>query len=807
MKLFKYELYKVITKKFFWGILAAALIVNVLALWFLNRPAFTELPHFEVKEVYDTLRSMPLDEKLKWLQNEQDLMDAYFLKESFLSFTAQRNMTGRGGLMFGEDDYWSEYIAELQMQYDEARERFGGRLDEDLPWEITNARKSLYSSIENDLTVNTYSAYLSRIDEEASMRLGSAIFGSDPDTFLFRSASMTQNDFKDMRDIIISYDVNTGIAVLFDSPSADLIILLLIIAVCIALITDEKDKRLFLIIKSAPKGHIHTIIAKLGALAVCVTFMSVLVFISGILFAEYTYGLGDVLRSVQSVPMFMGSTLQTSVAGFMVLYLAVKTAALICIGMAVMLIAIHARHSIILMGATILAAAANVLLSAIPMISGWNILRFLNLYSLIRPHRIFGDYFNLNMFGYPVRLAPVFIIFAFVMCVILAAAICFSYLKKHALESNLELFKFKKLGLPARVHTSYKFYEFKKLAFTNKAVVIIAVFAIIQGYNVYNTREPYLGWGHNHTRESLLSLQGPLTREKHDLIVSEKEKLDRAEFELNRLTTEYMRGGIGPFEYFEQRRPYDEIVSGMFGFHETYERFEYVRDTKHAQFLYDSGYIRLFGMNNPDAGLTSGMWIIGVMILCLCGVFPLEYKTGMYKILNASPRGHADTVRLKLLLSAGTMLVILIIASLPDLIYIGRYFGYGGLGAPLASIPPTETGGFPVFMGGLPILLYIMIMLTLRLIIFTGIMLIILALSLKIRNNAYAALISAGILLFPLFMYRFGLNLFAPVSVLELITANGLIVASSAFKAVQVMVFVIITAGSGWYVIRKFGKT
>jgi hypothetical protein len=807
MRLLKYEIYKIITKKLFWGMLIAALTVNVLALWFLNRPSHEELTNAEVKEVFDTLRTLPIRDKLIWLNDELALIDAHQNKEWLYTYRGMLSAetSRRGG--FSHDDWMREYIEELQAKYDEDRERFGERMDRDLTWEMVNARRVFFNSIISDLTINTYSAYLDRIDSEANLLLGSAVFGADPDSFSSRNISATQKAFEALRGTEIRYDVHVGIRALFNSPSADIIILLLIVTICIILITDEKDKRLFLIVRSTPKGHIHTIIAKLGALAAGVTFVSILVFFSGVLFAEFTYGLGDVTRSVQSVPMFFGSTVQTSVAGFMALDLALKTFALICIGMMVMLIAIHAKHSIILMLVTLAAAALNVALSAIPMISGFNILRFLNLYSLMRPHKIFGDYFNLDIFGSPVRLTPVFIVFAVIAFMVLIIAVCISYLKKHALESNLDLFKFKKLKLPARVHTGYKFYEFKKLAFTNKAVLILIAFMIIQGYDVYNQREPFFGWGHNYQREYLLSLQGPLTQEKHEALIAEKRKLDNAHAELESLHQQQMRGELTWFEYWEIARTHNETINNMWGFDEIFERFMYVRETKHAQFVYDTGYARLFGMSNPNAGLIPGMWLIAIMILCLSGVFPMEYKTGMYKILNASPRGHADTVRLKLLLSGGTMFIAFIIASVPDLIYTGRYFGFGGIGAPVSSIPPAEFGEIPALLGGLPIWLFITFVLLLRLIIFAGIALMILAISLKIRHNAYAILVNAGVLLFPLFMYRFGLNLFNPVSTLELITTNGLIVSPSGFKALQVLVFAGICTVSGWYIIRRFGKT
>jgi len=858
MRLFKYELYKIITKKLFWGMLVAALSVNVLALWFLNRPSHDGLSNAEVKEVFDTLRTLPIREKLVWLQNEIELLDMHLIKQELYwrrtdlaretSDSAGRpggggRRSGGGGVIiitdgakgsedldeqvpeeyeddeegedsaddnFGSWDYvgWlREEIERLEVLYDDAREKFGERFDEELSWQEIYARRSFYNSIINDLTVNTYSAYLNAIDEEARIRLGSAIFGGDPDSFSSRNIRATQEAFESLRGTEIRYDVYNGVAALYNSPSADIIILFLLVTICIILITDEKDKRLFLIVKSTPKGHIHTIIAKLGALAVSVTFVSILVFLSGVIFAEYTFGLGDVTRSVQSVPIFFGNTVQTSVAGFMVLELFLKSFALICIGMAVMLIAIHAKHSIILMLVTIAVAAVNVALSAIPVISGFNIPRFLNLYSLIRPYRIIGDYFNLNFFGNPVRLTLVFIIFGVLVFLAFAIAVCISYLKKQTLESNLDLFKFKKLQLPAKVHTGYKFYEFKKLAFTNKAVLILVIFTIIQGYNVYDQRQPFLGWEHNYQKEYLLSLQGPLTQEKHELLISERQKLDHANAEIERVHQLEMRGEISWREGWEILRPHYDTINSMWGFDEIFERFVYVRETKHAQFVYDAGYARLFGMNNPNTGLTGGMWLIAIMILCLSGVFPMEYKTGMYKILNASPRGHADTVRLKLLFSGLTMLAAFMIAFIPDLIYTGRYFGFGVMGAGISSIPPAEFGAVPAFMGGMPIWLFLTFILLLRLIFFAGIAMIILAISLRIKHNVYAILISAGILLFPLLMYRFGLNLFNPVSTLELIITNGLIVAPSPLKALKVIVFTGISAFSGWYVIRKFGKT
>jgi len=184
----------------------------------------------------------------------------------------------------------------------------------------------------------------------------------------------------------------------------------------------------------------------------------------------------------------------------------------------------------------------------------------------------------------------------------------------------------------------------------------------------------------------------------------------------------------------------------------------------------------------------------------------MEYKTGMYKVLNSTVHGNRDTVRLKLLLSIALAGIAFVFASLPELIYIGQNFGYAGITLPSASIYPTDIGKFRGIFGALPIWSYMVIMLILRFTVFSGIVMIIHALSMKIKNNAYAALAAAGILLLPLFLYLFGFNLFNAFSLLELVTVNGLIVAPGILKSAQAVVFIAACVTSMFYIIRRFGK-
>ncbi|MCL2248846.1 MAG: hypothetical protein FWC13_06215 [Oscillospiraceae bacterium] len=757
MFLFKYELYKVITRKMFWGILVAAVIVNMLTLWWLNPPP-EGLSHAQVRYIYDTIRPMSSEDKVTFLAD-------------FIHRDEMHNIYDEVTLL--ENEAYSRLAAYITYQ----------------------------------LTINTHSAHLDRIDEAANRLLGTAIFGGDPHSFSARNISRTQQNFYGLRDIPIHFDVNKGLYILLNSVSSDIIIILLILFICIALITDEKDKRLFLIVKATSKGQIHTIAAKLCVMFLCVLSVSMLIFLSGVAFAEVTYGLGDVTRSLQSVPLFIGSTLQLSVAEFLGLHFFAKTVGMFCIGIAVLLIAIHVKHSVILIASTAALAVLNVSLASIPIVSTWNILRFLNMFTLLRPHRVFGDYFNLNIFGYPVNTVPVFILFGAILFIGLGLCVCISFVKKRSLESDLNFIaKITNLRLfPTRINTSWKYFEFKKLAFTNKALIFLIAFIIMQGFFIHSQDEPHLGFHHHSARNILIMLEGPLTDQKSEFILSQRTRYDRLRTNLDRLNNELLTADENVYMIiYQDTWYYQSQINSMQGFLMVYERYEHIRANSHAKFLYDAGYARLFGLRVSDAGLHAGVLLILLLILSLSGMFAMEYKTGMYKILNSTLHGHIDTVRIKLLLSSGFTLIAFIFASLPELLYIGRFFGYRGLNFPLASITPTGMGEFPSFVDNLPIWVYIVFLLSMRLTVFMGISLIILALSLKIRNVAYTVLASAGLLLLPVFLHLFGFELLNPISLVNLITLNPLILAPSIVGAMQVAIFAFVSIMCLRYIIRRF---
>lgn len=797
MKLLKHEVYKVITHKLFWGFLAAVLIVNVSALLWLNRSE--GLPHSETKAMFDAIRTMPRDDKLEYLTEQKEILEYYTLKEMV---DAEREFVAKGtGLSTYED------IVSYETQLEELRLRFGERLERDISGAAASTQIALIDRVIGEIKRNDYREFLANIDRKAEINKTLKIY-DDENSFEYRNIKKTQANFSDMQDVRVRYDVNLGLHSLFDAPSTDILLVVLILIICIALITDEKDKRLFLLIKSTPGGIGRTIAAKMGAMALCVFCVSLIVFLSNIVFAQLTFGLGDIKRPIQSIPDMMISTMKINLLEFTALFFLVKVCGLIAAGLLVMFLAIHARHGIIVLLGVGIFSVLSVLLSMIPVISSWNWLRFLNFAVLIRPYEVLRRYFNLSLFGYPVGLIPIFLLFVCIVFASLLFAVYFSYVKKRGLEHSNALWGERRFNFSLKKPIHWRWFEFRKIAFTNRALLILAVFAITQIFLYNNAQSPYLGYEHNYIKSFLIANQGAITEPSENFILTEKAKLDEARAEADQLAELYRKGELRLDEMLELRKQYDRTLASEHAINLLYERYEYVRSTPGAEFLYDSGYAELFGLTNADAGLTSGMALIAILAMCLCGVFSIEYKTGMYKILNTAKFGHSPTIKIKLLFSLIFAGIAFICAYLPDLLYIKNHYGFPGLGLPLSSIPPTELGAFPVFMGGLPVWGYLVLLIFVRLIVCLGIAIFILAFSLVIRNNLFTVLCALGVLLAPLLFHVFGITFLDGVSLYRLVSANGLFTIYPLWQTITGgVVFAVSALISVLFLSKRFGRS
>ncbi|NLJ95515.1 MAG: hypothetical protein GX321_00040, partial [Clostridiales bacterium] len=124
----------------------------------------------------------------------------------------------------------------------------------------------LYYQANAQLTkVSSYEAYLEGIDSRAKAMTAVSIF-ADKDSFAYRSILRTPPAYEHLKGIQPSYINSKPITATTDTIYTDILAFLLIFLIAMLLILGEKDRGLFALLRPTKKGRVQLLFAKLLAI-------------------------------------------------------------------------------------------------------------------------------------------------------------------------------------------------------------------------------------------------------------------------------------------------------------------------------------------------------------------------------------------------------------------------------------------------------------------------------------------------------------------------------------------------------------
>lgn len=340
--LIRSELKKVWGRKSFLGLMALLIFLNLFSLWYLNRPAQGEPPLSAYRAVCRDIAGMTEQEKL-------------------------------------------DYIRELKERTD------GIALADQLYEEIS--------------VVSGYDDYIRTVQENSSRLGGISIFQTDgsEDSFSSRNIRKSAEDHSGMTSENIRWFPAKGITMALENPVSDLLLLLSVFLFVGQLITEEKGKEFFAVTRACRRGVAADMEARIAALFLHCAVLTLLLFGTGLLFGISAAGAGDLTAALQSMSSYTESSLPVSIITFLLAVAAGKAAAVFCFGLLLSAFAIFASCSISPQLAGIGFLTVNwIFYTQIPSYSGWNLLKYLSFFGLLRTDQIWGNYLNLNILGYPV---------------------------------------------------------------------------------------------------------------------------------------------------------------------------------------------------------------------------------------------------------------------------------------------------------------------------------------------------------------------------------------------------------------------
>ncbi|MBR6637692.1 MAG: hypothetical protein IKK96_02395, partial [Lachnospiraceae bacterium] len=489
--MFKHELYKTAFNKSTVIFMVIIIAVNILQLTWLEKGK--ELyPISAYNELWNDLEERAGDSINEWHAVLSDLESEY--KQMKASSSSEGS------------DYYAKYTGALGFE------------------------QLLYARIISEITDSlSYDDYVQDIFETKSRydAMGSLV---DKDTYVYRNLVKTTTLYEQLPERNPIPSSSAGIEMATNSDATDFLMIVLFVFFGITIWLKEKEQDMLSIIRTTKNGRIKLAVTKLLVLATMCAISTALLYLSSIFAAEFTYGLGDLTRTIVSVRDYKGALWDINVLEFLALNMIAKIIACIWLSFLMSIICNAVSGSLAAFsGMAILSVASFALYTSIPALSAFAVFKYLNPFGIIKTQLLFQKYRGLNIFGYPFDYRKCVAVLL-VIGIIVFSAVTIRLFIRHPLRSSRHSFAFMKtlsrvwikIRRSFEKHVSIAGHEFYRIFISNAIIVVVLVALAFQITSSQPYRVRYDTLANYYERHYLEVLAGPVTEDKKTFLEAEK---------------------------------------------------------------------------------------------------------------------------------------------------------------------------------------------------------------------------------------------------------------------------------------------
>lgn len=554
---------------------------------------------------------------------------------------------------------------------------------------LNNEAKMQLVANESNISVtqDEYNDFLEKIENSASEQGKVSIFQSDKHSFSSRNIEKTAKDMRKMQDIVIESDNDIGINIVKESIYPQIITMFIMIMAVYIVFFKEKEVGIYPLIKTTSNGNTNTYIAKILILLINSFFIQLMLFgVSMIVLLKYG-GYGDLERSIQSVRSFMYCDIKCNIIEMLTIVFLLRFVGAFVFSLCVAAIALKTSNSILFVFTTLFSIALNYILTLIPDQSAYVFFKHINLINIFDPCVIFSVYRNINILSYPVNVKTIIILLFFVVAVVNFMFGLMVFKRRELVAKKINV---KKYLLKFKIMENCKsifLFELYKLSFINKVAFVLLIFIVVGIVSVFNI-EYYKSPQDYYYGNYIEVLQGELTEEKIKYIEDENKKIEDAEQAIYALNEKYNNGEISLAQLQNGLKQKQVSENRKMAFKRILLQYEHIISNPEAQFIYDTGYKKLFniGEDNQHFGWNSLIIMFVLIVLCSSGTFTVESKKGMSTILASTPNGTKKTMKNKIVVSFLHITVLFFATCFDQLLIIKLNYGINDLTAPLCSL-------------------------------------------------------------------------------------------------------------------------
>ncbi len=620
---------------------------------------------------------------------------------------------------------------------------------------IKSGYNEIYYEFLNDISSqisykNTYREFIEGMEKRAQNKLKFSAMSED-NNFSRKNIIKTPEDFQN----VINVRAEVGNYKYAENSTnfqiTDYFLIILIILICIALFSIEREKNLNNIIRSTKNGLLPTVIAKLFTLISFAFLISVVYLTSDILICGAYTGFGSLNANIQSSQQFMNCPFDISVLDYLAIWVLSKSVTICAISVIIALIFVVINSSVMnYVFSFVFAAIEFILYIFIPSTSYINHLKYINIFAFLWDNNVFGNYLNLNIFGEPIALSAIFIIVSGAITVLFLTFSIILYVKK--IRFSAGKFTDKVLSAIGKLFSdclntvSIFLLESRKILF--RMVTIFSI--IILCYFAYNTLTDDISIRYYDPVKScyggyMLDLSGEITAEKKELIRTEKKFFDSINDQIEE---------ISDSESYSKKEKEAKINTLLLtsdskgkAFDDVFEQYQYSKNVAKKLNIKASMVDRDISsllVNNPSRDWQLFVIMLLFIIVIMPQIFAYEYKNNSENLIRTCRHGRLNLITKKVLVAYLLDTFAYILVYLPFLLNYTNIYGSDILNTPLIFVQTFSNIG-----SSITIMQYLILLSTVRISILVTVTMFALAGSVLLRNSVTSMLLTTVVSIIP----------------------------------------------------------
>lgn len=684
IKLILYELRKLWCKKAFLFGVMVLLFANFLLL-FINSQVFPDVHANAYKTLLRELSGLSMEEKQDYVQEMYRRIDGIYTIDEIFRLENNSGISDYSRALRQEN---AEIFKEFQAVYEQgAYLKYTDNL-----WAEYNFLFKIKSELD---AVADYSGYISGILDKADNLSQISIFKTESgDSFSEKSIQAQARTYSQLKNISTDYLPEAGVMSALEFRLSDILVIIFVLFASSVLLREEKDNGMLALAFTTPRGRGRTAAAKLAAVLLSLLACVCALYVMNLCYYEKLYGLGDLSRPIQSLPSLLSCPWELSLGEYLLIFMAAKWMGGIVVAVWLVLCTYLAKNIYTGWGLGLLFIGLNYAVRmSISGIGPWNLLRYINIFSFMNTNEVLGTAIQLYFFGDPVPILWAECIGGLVLFTGFSAAFIAAYqfgagINLLGRSRNVGAVKLKlkfKLkppqwasGRESKRLWRHEWYKLLKMNGTCWVILAFLIFLVCQ-----SLQEPaYKSLEEEIYKDYMTRFGGRLTEDVAELIAKENERFEP----LYELEDAYMLGLLSSAQYEAARSINGALLTEQGVFDRiTGEKLNYIREHPSAWLVYDTGYEKLFDLEN-QGDIYEMMLLFLVLILGFGGMFSGEKMRGMENVLGVTPLGRRTLtdVKIKLCLRYGAALAAL--SLVPRYIYVGAGYGFPKLLAPAKSL-------------------------------------------------------------------------------------------------------------------------